>query len=204
MEDETLMIESDTVEPGVLPWFKFWGNRWMSSSTVNRMTLTQQAIYVRILCGIHMFGKLPRDPWDLHKIIGTPYKSTELWMRSYSHLTVDAQSSDSEHAVNGKSNGSYFTVPKMEELQELSRKSSADRAGDKKRTEQSRSYSSSAPDGAENKTTPRARRLKPNPDCPDCHGEGVIDAPAHPNRPDMAWNTVAQDCVCTIPTSDTQ
>jgi hypothetical protein len=199
MEDETAMIEADVTEPGVLPWFKFWANRWMSSSSVNSMTLNQQAIFVRILCGIHMYGKLPRDPWQLHKLIGTPYKSTALWMQSYSHLTVDAQSNDSENAADGKSNGTYFTVPKMEELQELSRKSSADRVGDKKRIEQSRPDSYSAPHGAEKRPAPHAKRLKPNPDCLLCHGEGVTDEPAHPDRPDMAWNTVAQDCPCTNP-----
>src|SRR5437588_9249848 len=102
----------------------------MSSTTVNGMTLNQQAIYVRILCGIHMYGKLPRDPWHLHKLIGTPFRTTKLWMQSYSHLTVDVQSNDSESEVEVKSNCTYFTVPKMEELQELSKKSSADRAGD--------------------------------------------------------------------------
>ena len=196
MEEEKALIEAETTEPGILPWFKFWGKRWMSSFTVNGMTLNQQAIYVRILCGIHMYGKLPRDPWQLHKLIGTPYKATVLWMQSYSHLTVDVQPNTSESAAEVKSNCTYFTVPKMEELQELSRKSSADRAGDKKRIEQSRPDSYSAPSGAGNKPAPRAKRLKPNPDCLLCHGEGFIDAPAHPDRPEMAWNTVAQDCEC--------
>jgi hypothetical protein len=200
MVDETVMIEADTTEPGVLPWFKFWGNRWMSSSNVNGMTLTQQAIYVRVLCGIHMYGKLPRDPWQLSKLIGTPYKSTALWMQSYSHLTVDAQSNDSENAEDGKSDGTYFTVPKMEELQELSRKSSADRAGDKKRIEQSRPDSYSAPGGADKKSSPRAKRLKPDPDCPRCYGDGYIDIPAQPDRPEMSWNTIAQECTCKMPT----
>ncbi len=204
MEDEKALIEAETTEPGVLPWFKFWANRWMSSTTVNGMTLNQQAIYVRILCGIHMYGKLPRDPWQLSKLIGTPYKSTALWMQSYSHLTVDEQSNDSENAEDGKSNGTYFTVPKMEELQELSRKSSADRAGDKKRIEQSRPDSYSAPDGADKKSSPRGKRLKPDPDCPHCHGDGYLDIPAQPNRPEMSWNTIAQDCACTIPKGDLQ
>ena len=103
---------------------------------------------------------------------------------------------ESESAEDGKSNGTYFTVPKMEELQELSRKSSADRVGDKKRIKQSRPDSYSAPSGAGNKPGPRAERLKPDPDCLLCHGEGFTDAPAHPDRPEMAWNTVAQDCEC--------
>lgn len=200
IEDEELLEgeETEPSEPGLLPWFKFYANRWMSSPTINGMTLTQQAIYVRILCGIHMYGKLPRDPWQLAKLIATNYKSTALWMQSYSHLIADAQSNSSENAADGKSNGTYFTVPKMEELQELSRKSSADRAGDKKRSDKRRPDSSSAPRGAEKQNAPRLR-VKPSPDCPHCHGEGIIDIPAHPDRPEMAWNTVAQDCQCTIP-----
>ena len=86
----------------------------------------------------------------------------------------------------------------MEELQELSKKSSADRAGDKKRSDKRRIDSSSAPNGA-GKKKPLACASKPDPDCPNCHGEGLIDIPAHPGRPDMTWNTVAQDCDCTIP-----
>jgi hypothetical protein len=203
MDDEELLEDEDraSTEPGVLPWFKFFATRWMSSPTVNGMTLNQQAIYVRILCGIHMFGKLPRDPWQLHKLIGTPYKSTELWMRSYSHLTVDVQSNDSETEAEVKSKRTQFTVPKMEELQELSKKSSADRAGDKNRSDKRTSDSSSAPRGAGKKSR---KRVKPDPDCPHCHGDGVIDIPAHPDRPEMAWNTVAQDCACTIPKGEVQ
>jgi hypothetical protein len=189
--------EMNSTEQGLLPWFKFWANRWMSSPTVNGMTLNQQAIYVRILCGIHMYGKLPREPWQLHKLIGTPYKATKLWMESYSHLTVDVQSNDSESEVEVKSNSIQFTVPKMEELQELSKKSSADRAGDKKRSDKKRSDYFSAPRGAEKRKASRLR-VKPDPDCPHCHGEGVIDIPAHPRRPEMAWNTVAQDCECKV------
>lgn len=205
MDDEELLEgeERAATEPGILPWFKFWANRWMSSPTVNAMTMHQQAIFVRILCGLHMHGKLPRDPWQLHKLIGTPYKSTELWMQSYSHLTVDVQSNDCESEARVKSKCAQFTVPKMEELQELSKKSSADRAGDKKRSEKRRSDSSSAPRGAEKQKASRLR-VKPDPDCPHCHGEGIIDIPAHPDRPEMAWNTVAQDCACTIPNGPIQ
>jgi hypothetical protein len=191
--------EANLSEPGLKPWYKFWANRWMSSPTVNGMTLNQQAIFVRVLCGIHMYGKLPRDPWQLHKLIGTPYKATALWMQSYFHLTVDVQSNRSESEAEGKSKRTQFTVPKMEELQVLSKKSSADRAGDEKRSDQRRSYLSSAPDGAgEKKQPPGPKRLPPDPNCSECHGEGVIDIPAHPGRAEMAWNTIAQDCECTM------
>lgn len=191
--------EANLTEPGLKPWFKFWANRWMSSPTVSGMTLNQQAIFVRILCGIHMYGKLPRNPWQLHKLIGTPYKATALWMQSYFHLTVDVQSKCSESEVEVKSKCTQFTVPKMEKLQELSKKSSADRAGDKRRSDKRRSDSYSAPDGAARKKSARPKRLEPNLGCARCHGEGVIDVPAHPDRPDMAWNTIAQDCECTMP-----
>lgn len=191
--------ETNLTEPGLKPWYKFWANRWISSPTVNGMTLNQQAIFVRILCGIHMFGKLPRDPWRLHKLIGTPYKATALWMQSYFHLTVDVQSNNSESEAEVKSKCTQFTVPKMEELQELSKKSSADRAGDQRRSDKRRSDSYSAPVGAaaKRKRPPSPRRLAPDPNCPQCQGEGVIDVPAHPGRAEMAWNTIAQDCECT-------
>ena len=84
--------ETDSTEPGSCRGLSSMRTAWMSSTTVNGMTLNQQAIYVRILCGIHMYGKLPRDPWHLAKLIGTHIQI---------HCTLDAVllSSDSRCAV---------------------------------------------------------------------------------------------------------
>src|SRR5579863_1371897 len=129
-----------------MPWFKFWAARWMSSATVNSMTAGEERVVVRILCGLSIYGKVPRDPWQLSRLLSTNYRTTSKWLLKYSHFTADCQSIDSELLVGCQSTDSYFTVPKFFELQELKGKSTPDFAGDKKRRDERRRD--------EDKTTP--------------------------------------------------
>jgi hypothetical protein len=135
-----------------LPWFKFWAARWLGSETVGGMTLPEQAIFVRVLCGQHVYRALPRDPWRLSKLLGIRYEATTRWLRKYSALTADAE---------GKS--SQFVVPKMEKLQSTLKKSTPDRAGDETRQDENSPYSPPAGDEKSGKR-----------ECQMCLGEGKV------------------------------
>jgi hypothetical protein len=67
-------------EPGTLPWFQFWSNRWMGSDTITRMSLAHQAIYLRMMCVIQTYGSLSRDPWVLSKKLDVRYDTLLTWM----------------------------------------------------------------------------------------------------------------------------
>jgi hypothetical protein len=67
-------------EPGTLPWFQFWSNRWMGSETVTKMSLAHQAIYIRMMCSLSTYGSLSRDPWILKSKIEVKYETLFSWM----------------------------------------------------------------------------------------------------------------------------
>ena len=135
-----------------MPWFKFWATRWLGSATVSGMTLAEQAIYIRILCAQHIYGALPRDAWQLSKLLGIRYEAATRWLRKHSALTADAEGKSGE-----------FVVPKMEKLQSLLKKSTPDRAGDEKRQEEITPYSPPAGDEGAG-----------SPECQMCLGEGRV------------------------------
>ena len=156
-----------------LPWFKFWGNRWLSSETVSGMTLAEQGLFVRILCAQHVYGPLPRDPWKLSKLLGVRYEATTRWLQKYSGLTADAEQTSSK-----------FVVPKMAELQTTLKKSTPDRAGDEKRREEITPYS--PPPGDESAGME---------DCPRCQGEGRV--PVFKDRDGLSMPVGYRPCDCT-------
>jgi hypothetical protein len=61
---------------------------WESSPDIRSMSMTQRGIYLSILIKCWIFGDVPRDPWQLHKLIGADYKSTVRLLEQYSHLLV--------------------------------------------------------------------------------------------------------------------
>src|SRR5205814_3230210 len=101
------------------PWFKFWAVRWYNSETVQKMTDAERGIFIQILVGCWIFGELPRDPWRLSKQLHTRYETTTKWLQKYG-------GHGSRVVVDGQSGSSYLVVPKLDELQVLMEKSSAD------------------------------------------------------------------------------
>jgi hypothetical protein len=97
------------------PWFAFWAVRWINSPDVQNMNDSERGIYIQILTHCWVFGELTRDPWKLSEQLHTRYASTTQWLRKYATLVVD-----------GQSGSSHFAVPKLDELQDLLEKSSAD------------------------------------------------------------------------------
>jgi hypothetical protein len=174
-EPEDQDIEFGSREPGTKPWFKFWANRWLGSDTVDSMTMTEQGIFLRILCGVHTYGSLTRDAWKLSKRLNIPYRPLLSWMTKYGHLgdiiheegcdfataqplpfhsaeAVRKQCGDSTETLPKQCRDSSWTVPNFEKLQCLSKKSTPDIVGDKKRVEQSRLDLCSATRKSKNKS----------------------------------------------------
>jgi len=171
-DDDVQDLEFGQREPGTYPWFKFWSFRWMGSDTVGKMSLAHQAIYVRLMCGIHMYGSLSRDVWALGKRLGLPYRPLLSWMEAYGSLceilhdencalsstaqplsfhsdkAAAKQYASTSEAAAEQCPCSSWTVPNFEKLQVLSRKSTPDVAGDKNRKDKNRGDSCSAPRGA--------------------------------------------------------
>jgi hypothetical protein len=154
-----------------LPWFKFWAARWLNSETVQKMSDTHRGIFIQILSGCWVYGELTRDPWRLSRQLLTNYRTTALWLQKYSDLLVD-----------GQSGSSYFTVPKLDELQVLKGKSTPDAAGEENRGDKSRG-DFIPPDGGRNKngseegkhrgwTRPPNAPDPGDPDCQTCSGRG--------------------------------
>jgi hypothetical protein len=67
-------------EPGTLPWFQFWSNRWMGSETIHKMSLAHEAIYIRMMCSLSNYGSLSRDPWILKGKLEVKYETLVSWM----------------------------------------------------------------------------------------------------------------------------
>src|SRR6267378_5693907 len=155
-----------------LPWFKFWGTRWLGSESVNGMTLAEQGVFVRLLCAQHIYRTLPRDSWQLSKLLGIRYEAATRWLQKHSSLTADA---------DGRS--SQFVVPKMTKLQLTLKKSTADRVGDETREDESTPYS--PPKGGE-----KAGREE----CPRCLGEGRV--PQFQNHGGVTMPVGYGPCVC--------
>ena len=155
-----------------LPWFKFWGSRWLSSETVSGMSLAEQGLFVRILCAQHVYGPLPRDPWKLAKLLGVRYEATTRWLQKYSALTADAEQTSTK-----------FVVPKMEKLQSTLKKSTPDRAGDEKRREEITPYS--PPGGDEQAASEK---------CALCLGEGQV--PVFEVRDGISMPVGYRPCEC--------
>jgi len=155
-----------------LPWFKFWANRWLGSETVSGMSLAEQGLYVRILCGQRVYGPLPRDPWKLSKLLGIRYEATTRWLQKYSALIADAEQA-----------GTKFVVPKMEELQSTLKKSTPDCAGDEKRRDENSPYSPPAGDEQAGRE-----------DCPRCLGEGQV--PVFEDRGGVRMPVGYRSCDC--------
>jgi hypothetical protein len=178
-------VEFQPREAGALPWFKFWANRWIGSSTVQRMPMTARGIYITLLAYQWMLGSLPRDPYLLGKLLGVDCRTAGKWLETYSDLTADLQE-----------DSSYFTLPKLEELSVLLKKSTPDRAGEENRRDKKRIDSSSAPRKAKHKGSAgtgserlpglsqeecdRFEQGYGRADCPKCEGRGnyFLDDPA--------------------------
>ncbi|HYH00323.1 MAG TPA: hypothetical protein VD837_14415 [Terriglobales bacterium] len=188
-EDERESIENEQQDngrdPRGMPWFKFWASRWLGSDTVDSMSLAQQGIYVRLLCGLQVYGKLTRDVWKLSKRLNIPYRPLMGWMTDFggeceilhdgnccfpgaqalpfdSEKAVPKQYADSTEAPPRQCPCTSWTVPNFEKLQVLLKKSSADAAGEENRRDKRREdFISSAADAAANtKTKPAARKGK--------------------------------------------
>lgn len=136
------------------------------------MTLPEQAIFVRVLCGQHVYRALPRDPWKLSKLLGIRYEATTRWLRKYSALTADAE---------GKS--SQFVVPKMEKLQKTLKKSTPDRAGDETRQDENSPYSPPLGDEKSGKQ-----------ECQMCLGEGKV--PVFEDQGGLSMPVGYRPCAC--------
>jgi hypothetical protein len=108
------------------PWFKMWAARWLGSPRVSSMTLSEQGIFVRMMCAQHIYGKLPRDPWSLSKLLGINFKSAVKWLRDHSELTVDSEQSQSELTPESQQGNSEFLLKNFAELQGKLRKTTAD------------------------------------------------------------------------------
>jgi hypothetical protein len=119
-EAEDIMFEPREI--GTLPWFKFWPHRWIGSATVQRMSMSARGLYITMMAYQWVLGSLPRDPWQLGKLLGVDCRTTVRWLELYSDLTVNVQSSSS-----------HFTLPKLEELAVLLRKSTPESAGEENR-----------------------------------------------------------------------
>lgn len=157
-----------------LPWFKFWATRWMGSETVSGMTLAEQGVFVRILCAQHMYSALPRDGWKLCKLLGVRYEATTRWLQKYSALTADTDQDSSE-----------FVVPKMQKLQVTLRKSTPDRAEDKKRQDKISPYS-----------PPAGEEGLGNQDCELCFGEGRV--PVFEDQDGLSTPVGYRPCECVV------
>lgn len=164
-------------EPNTLPWFRFWANRWMGSDTVDSMSMAQQGIFVRVLCGLHIHGKLTRDVWKLANRLNIPYRPLLKWMEDFgavaeiiheegccfdgaqvlpfhSEKAAAKHYRDSTQALPKQCPCTSWTVPNFEKLQVLMGKSTPDVAGEERRREQRRRVSSSAARNAKTKTPP--------------------------------------------------
>lgn len=156
-----------------LPWFKFWATRWLGSQTVSSMTLSEQGLFVRIMCAQHIYGALPRDPWKMAKLLGVRYEATTKWLQKYSSLTADTDRGSSQ-----------FVVPKMAKLQVTLKKSTADRAGDEKREDENTPYS---PPTAGEEVAGRES-------CTRCLGEGRV--PVFETRDGISMPVGYRPCDC--------
>lgn len=81
------MSKQDKLD-SVPPYLPLIWRDWKSSPDIQSMTMAQRGIYHEILIDCWVYGNVPRDPWQLHKLIGADYKSTVRLLEQYSHLLV--------------------------------------------------------------------------------------------------------------------
>lgn len=177
-------VEFTPREPGTLPWFKMYPNRWLSSPTIREMGASGEVVYLHLILTIWRDGAVPMRPWYMADAIRIPYKKLLLWLAKWdgelacakcgrslkgfykslplhsqngSEREVEWKCNGSEMEVGRKCGGSEVEVPKLSELQCLSRKSTADIVGDKNRVDQSKSNSIPTSSAKKSKTKPAAR-----------------------------------------------
>lgn len=107
-------LESNMTNPRSLPWFAFFPARWLGSSVVRKMSSSERGIYIMILANLWQYHSLPRDPWELSRVLFTNYESTKKWLENWSELIV-----------NDESEKSHFVVPHLDEIADFSEKTGA-------------------------------------------------------------------------------
>jgi hypothetical protein len=178
--------EKESRALGGFTWFPFDVIDWLTSSDVAKMTAAEKGVYIQLLAVQWRDGYISSDIKICAKSTGFRPDLLTRWFRKWSHLFPESAA-----------NPSYLRNPKLHKIALEVAKTTATTPVEERTTDDNTSKFSSAPNGAGKKKT--SKRTEPDPNCPQCHGEGIIDVPAYPDRPDMAWNTVARDCECTIP-----
>lgn len=100
--------------PKNLPWFTFLPARWLGSNAVRKMNSSERGIYIMILANMWQYHSLPRDPWQLSKLLFTSYESTKKWLEKWSDLVATDESDESN-----------FVVPSLDEIADFSEKTGA-------------------------------------------------------------------------------
>lgn len=123
-------LEFNMTNPKNHPWFAFFPARWLGSSAVRKMSSSERGIYIMILANLWQYHSLPRDPWELSRVLFTNYESTKKWLENWSDLIV-----------NDESDESHFVVPHLDEIADFSEKTGAPQSlqnstGQKKTTTQ--------------------------------------------------------------------
>jgi hypothetical protein len=97
-------------------WFKFFHKRWLTSPRIHKMTLEHQAIYMRILCNMEIFGQLPWDTKHLAAILQLDPRTVATWQRECSDVVAFVQQQCSTDVAPMQQDCRTFVIPKFEEL----------------------------------------------------------------------------------------
>ena len=80
-------------------WFPFISKSWLDSQTVQLMTSAERGVYIQLLAGYHHYGYLPKNVWDLCKLLHIHYETATHFLRKYSRFTTDSLQDCSKFVV---------------------------------------------------------------------------------------------------------